>query len=231
MRIQEIYDDLVFGELSSHGIAINGSISDADKPKIISAMNSGLADIYTRFPLLTKEITIIQHSFITEYHLDVKYARTNTASTEKYKYIYDTPSYPFIGDNLRVENIYDEVGNELLINSNSTCSVALFPSMNTIEIPNPVETNAMFVVYRAKHPTIKADSVELHTSFPQQFRNALLAFIGSRVYAGGTAQEHVAKSQEFMQKYLMELQQLEVTGMANMLEEHLNCKPIHGGWV
>lgn len=231
MTLQDILNDLTYGELSSHGLCITGEIEPQDKPKVISAINAGLLDLYTVFPLLTKELTIIQHSFITQYHLDIKYARTNTTSNESYKYIYDSKFEPFLGDNLRIEDVYSEVGDQLLLNSNSTCLVGLTPDMNTLEIPNPISTNALFVTYRAKHPTITVDTLDLDISFPQHFRNALLAFVGSRIYSGGTAQEHVAKSQELLQKYEMYKAQLDFTGMGNLTENHLNCKPMHGGWI
>ena len=231
MTLQDILNDLTYGELSSHGMCMDGRIEDVDKPKVISAINAGLLDLYTMFPLLTKELTIIQYSFITQYHLDVKYARTNKESAERFKYIYDSKFEPFIGDNLRIEEAFNEVGDQLLLNSNNVCLVGMTPDMNTLEIPNPVNTNAMFVTYRARHPTVTIDTVDLDGSFPHHFRNALLAFVGSRVYSGGTSQEQVAKSQELLQKYEMYKTQLDYTGMGNLTENHLNCKPMHGGWI
>ena len=231
MTLQDILNDLTYGELSNHGMCMEGKIGDIDKPKVVSAINSGLLDLYTMFPLLTKELTFIQYSYITQYHLDIKYARTNKESGEKIKYIYDSKFDPFLGDNLRIESVSNEIGDLLLLNSNSECLVGLTPDMNTLEIPNPVNTNALFVTYRARHPTVTIDTLDLDVSFPHHFRNALLAFVGSRVYSGGTAPEHVAKSQELLQKYEMYKAQLNITGMGNLVDNHLNCKPIHGGWI
>ena len=81
---------------------MTGSISDTDTPKVISYINSGLLALYTRYPLLMKELRLQQYGYITSYKLRVEHARTNSASNEV-KYIIDSNLAPFIGDVIRVE--------------------------------------------------------------------------------------------------------------------------------
>ena len=230
MKLEDIFNDLVYGELSAHGIAINGAIEAKDMPRVVAQINNVLTDLYTRFPLLTKELIVIQSSGITEYHLDSKYAVSNTSVTGVPKYILDTASNPYTNDLLRIENVFDETGECLLINSDSACKVALTPAQNVIEIPNPIDTNALFIIYRARHP-----KVSLITStdilLPEQLRTALLAGVASRIYSGGTAQEHLTISNNLYQKYELLCTQVEVFGMVNKHETTLNKKPCLGGWV
>ena len=229
MKLEDILNDLVYGELSSHGIAINGTIEAKDMPRVVAQINNVLTDLYTRFPLLTKEVVIVQNSGITEYHLNSKYAVSNTTTTGVTKYILDTVNDPYMDDLLRIENVYDEVGDCLLINSESSCKVALTPAQDVLEIPNPIDTNYLFVIYRAKHPKVVLNTVDL--LLPEQFRTALLAGVASRIYSGGTAQEHLVISSNLYQKYELLCSQVEMFGMVNKHETTLNKKPYLGGWV
>ena len=88
---------------------------------------------------------------------------------------------PFTGDVIRVEEIADEVGDVLEINSADYDKVVLLPSMDTLEIPNPVDTNVLFVTYRAKHPQLsnKDDDIIL----PMHMLTALYAYVSSAVFA------------------------------------------------
>lgn len=229
MKLEDILNDLVYGELSAHGIAFNGVIEIKDKPRVIAQINNILTDLYTRFPLLTKEVVVVQDSGITEYHLNSRYAVSNKAVTGVPKYILDTVDDPYTDDLLRIENVFDEVGDCLLINSDSACKVALTPAQDILEIPNPVDTNALFVIYRARHPKVTLNTEDL--LLPEQFRTALLAGVASRIYSGGTAQEHLTISNNLYQKYELLCTQAEMFGMVNKHETTLNKKPCLGGWV
>ena len=60
MKVSDVFTELVHGELSAHAIAMMGSISDTDTPRVISYINSGLLALYTRYPLLMKELRLQQ---------------------------------------------------------------------------------------------------------------------------------------------------------------------------
>lgn len=228
MKVSDVFTELVHGELSSHAIAMTGVVSDVDTSRVISYINSGLLALYTRYPLLMKEFRLRQFSWITSYKLGVEHARSNSGSTAT-KYIIDSQLSPFNGDVIRVEEIADEVGDVLELNSTDYVKVALLPSMDTIEIPNPVEGNVLFVTYRARHPTLttKEDAILL----PVHMLTTLYAYIGSRVYAGGTAPEHMSKTSELAAKYEMMCQQLEMQGMVNTDTQKINMRPELGGWI
>lgn len=227
MNLNEIINDLRYGELSSHGMFVS-DLSDSDKLKLIAHINVALTELYTRFPLLTKELTLIQKSWICEYVLDNKHAVTNTGSTEP-KYIYDTPNDPFTNDVIRVEAVYDEVGCSLLMNSNAQCKVALTPAMNVLEIPNPVDTNALFVIYRALHPEV--NEVNDNLLLPLHLKPALLAYVAHRVYSGGSAQEHVMLSNSMLQKFELICVQQKEYGMTNQDDNDAFQNFCKNGWV
>ena len=39
MKVSDVFSELVYGELSAHAIAMMGSISDTDTPRVISYIN------------------------------------------------------------------------------------------------------------------------------------------------------------------------------------------------
>lgn len=226
MTFEDVIDDLKYGELSLHGMFL-GELTETNKGKLLAHANVVLTELYTRFPLLSKEVAIKQMSGITEYHLDSRYAVSTGGSDPKY--IIDTAENPFTDDVIRVESLYDEVGNELSINNPNTCFASFTPSMDVIEIPNPVDTNMVFAIYRARHPKLLNTTDDL--LLPIQFKPALLAYIAARVYSGGTTQEHAAIAATMQSKYEMFCAQQREYGMTNQEDNVGNCKPAMRGWI
>lgn len=227
MKVSDAFSDLVYGELSSHGLAVDGVVQGADEKRLITFLNSGLLALYTRYPLLFKELRIRQLSYVTSYKLKVEHAITNTSDNPKY--IIDSRISPFTGDVIRVEFVADEVGDVLERNSTDYNKVYLTPSMDSIEIPNPRAGNVLFVTYRAHHPVLvtQEDTIEL----PRHFIPALYAYVAASVYSGSSSQEHVAKTVECTQRYEMVCRQLEDSGMVNNDSQNISTRQYWGGWV
>lgn len=228
MTLDEIILDLKSGELNKHGMFMDHTLTETYEDELITHINIGLTELYTRFPLLNKDVNIQQLSWVTTYYLDSKHAVTNTSSTEA-KYIIDSDLEPFTDDVIRIEGVYDEVGDSLLMNSTAQCKVALTPSMNAIEIPNPTETNMLFIVYRAKHPIVSLETPQL--LLPYNFKPALLAYVAHRVYSGGTTPEHVTMAMNMYQKYELICTQQREYGMTNQDENYANETFVAGGWI
>lgn len=228
MTFEDIINDLHYGELNSHGMFMT-ALTEQDKQKLIAHANIALTALYTRFPLLTRELTIIQMEGKTAYELTSKHAITDKTHVGYDKYIIDSVEFPFNNDLVRVLSAYDEEGNEIRINDSTACPVITTPAYNVIEVPIPVDTNALFLIYQAKHPIIVDQDSQVY--IPEQFRPALLAYIAHRVYSGGTAQEHVMLSNQMYQKYELICIQNREYGVDNSFEGDRNIKPCLGGWV
>jgi hypothetical protein len=227
MKVSDALQELCYGELNTHRLADSGAISPENYSRMIHHLNMGLLALYTRFPLLVKELTLQQKSWITVYKLKKEHAVTDPS--DEVKYIIDSRFDPFIGDLIRVEEVSDEVGDVVELNSTDHCKVALTPSMDTLEIPNPTDTNVLFVTYRAKHPQLV--NVDSEILLPQHLLGALYAYTGMRVYAGGTSQEQLTKSAELESKYERICQKMELDGMVNTDVLVLNMKPYERGWI
>ena len=227
MKVSDALQELCYGELNTHRLADSGAISPENYSRMIHHLNMGLLAMYTRFPLLVKELTLQQKSWITVYKLKKEHAVTDPSN--EVKYIIDSRFDPFIGDLIRVEEVSDEVGDVVELNSTDHDKVALTPSMDTLEIPNPTDTNVLFVTYRAKHPPLV--NVDSEIMLPQHLLGALYAYIGMRVYAGGTSQEQLTKGAELESKYERICQKMELDGMVNTDVLVLNMKPYERGWI
>ena len=56
MKVSDVFSELVYGELSAHALAMDGVLTDVGKVRVLRHMEMGLLDLYTRFPLLNKEV-------------------------------------------------------------------------------------------------------------------------------------------------------------------------------
>lgn len=227
MKVADALTELAYGELHGNALAMHGTVEAKDQAKVMHFLQSGLTALYTRFPLWSKDLVVIQQSWLTQYPLRKVHAVTDPSTAVKF--ILDSPLDPFLGDVLRIEVVVDEVGDVLELNSTDYDKVALTPAMDVLEIPNPADTNALFVTYRANHPTLV--DLESEIMIPTQYLGALYAYVGARAYAGSVAQEHVGKSAELMSKYEQICRQMELLGMTNADTLSINLKPSMGGWV
>lgn len=225
MTLTEIIDDLKYGELSSHGIFMSG-ISEANKKMLVAHINNVLTDLYTRFPLLTQELTLKLQPGITEYPLKSEYALTKNPAKG---YIMDSVFYPFTDDVIRIDTVNTECGTSVSMNNQSSCIGVATPSPTTLQVASPIEDMVLFVGYQAKHPVVTLTTTEL--LLPQQFKTALLAYVASRVYSGGTAQEHMALSATLYQKYELQCLMIRTQGVDNDINNDTNMKLSLGGWV
>lgn len=243
ITLNEIFDDLTYGELAQ--LYVGGAESDgipiAEYPKVISAVNLALTALYSRFPLNEKEVDIQQYDSITEYHLDVKYAVSNTGSTEPIKYIIDTVEDPFLDDLIRITAAYDEVGNEVPLNDEDSVNITdgktnswFTPSYDSIQIPTPVSTNKCSFVYRAKHvkiPLNTSDIPSVEVLIPESLREALLSYVGARIYSARGNESALGLSQALYSKYEGICVQVEQKNLLLNGSSNTNTKLENNGWV
>ena len=200
MILYDLLQRLSRSELSNLSIGSDGSgvITDANVPKLLIHINDGLVRLYSRFTLSIKQLMIEEQEHITNYHLLQKYAETSN-SGEPYPYIKDLPDDPFLGDVIRVLEVWDENGCERPLNDEGNCHSLFTPYVQTIQIPTPITGKANSVVYQAKHPEIKMPPDANRSQeiiLPFVLEGALTAFIAHKVFSNMAGQEHIIKSQE-----------------------------------
>ncbi len=237
MKLSEFFDLLEYGELANLPLSGNidspKGIREQDYPVLISHLNLALTDLHTKFNLKEREVAVQQYEPIVYYTLSSEYAETNTSSTQPYKYIADTPANPFTDDLIRVNAVFDEGGNELPMNDETEFSSVFLCSYNVLQIPFPVGTNAVFVMYRANHPKLDIATPDLNAEIevPAYCVEALLSYVASRVHSQRTSPEAQATAVNLMAKYEMLCEQMELRNVLSTTTNNSNLKLGSNRWV
>lgn len=157
MNLRQLIDHLVQNNLYQFNMAKNEQF-----PAIINALNLELTQLYSRYPVLEKEVAFRRFPEISMYHLTRRYCRSNDESKELYKYILDTKDNPFLGDVLKIENAYTESGQHIVLNDNNNPRAWFTPSFDTIQIPNTtdIDTRIAIIGYKAKPEHIDPNTTD-----------------------------------------------------------------------
>ena len=198
MKLRHIIDSVKYGELTNISWDSPNRI-----PAIICFINQGLTDLYTRFPLLEKQVIIQQYPQISIYKLTRDFARTNHKSEQLHKYILDTPFEPFTEDILQVTGVYTEEGLPIPLNDTTNPKSFFLPSYNTIQIPNANENEATFITYKAKHNYIEQTTEDLdqEVEVPPCLAEALYAYLGYKCLVSMGSADTVQLAQLYLQRY------------------------------
>lgn len=157
MNLRQLIDHLVQNNLYQFNMAKNEQF-----PAIINALNLELTQLYSRYPVLEKDVAFRRFPEISMYHLTRRYCRSNDESKELYKYILDTRDNPFLGDVLKIENAYTESGQHIVLNDNNNPRSWFTPSFDTIQIPNTtdIDTRIAIIGYKAKPEHIDPNTTD-----------------------------------------------------------------------
>jgi hypothetical protein len=225
MKVSDLLEQLSEGELRQ--VALGGSessgIIEADYPKVIPHINLGLMEIYKRFPIKTKQLTIQQEDHIQEYILHPDYAETNTASAQPIKYIKDSVFKPFTDGSevLKIESVFKENGEEYHLNDENNAWSLFTPSHNTIQVPYALKENSFVVSYRAPHPKLESkgpDVLNQEIEISYTYLQPLLLFIASRYLSTRGNVESSADGAGFLGRFeqsILDIQRLGLSTQEN----------------
>lgn len=235
MKLSDLFQMLSTGELNQLNVGNTGNgIRAKDYPKVITQINLGLTDLHSRFPLREGQVTIQMYEHISHYYLRRQFAQTNQDSQEKYKYIEDSQFYPFQENVIRVERVTNEVGHELQLNNDAMCCELFTPSFDCIQVIRPIETNTLFVTYRANHdwiPTDTTDPTTVEVVLPASHVKALCYFVAAAFYSMMPSDGATQKGVEWNVKYEAECSKIEELDLDNASLNSINVKPCLRGWV
>ena len=231
MKLNELLLHLCEGEFAN---LVVGTIVD-EVPKldnysaILRTIDISLLEMHKRFPLKQREVFIQQYDHIQRYELHSRYAQTNTASNEPYKYIVDSEWSAFIDEDfIQLEELFNEQGEPVPLNDRSQQYSMYTSGFNTIQVPYPDSANAFSAIYRAGHSRLdsRADPSTVDVSIPFSHVEALLLYIAGRHMASS----HPEESQLFMMRF--------ETSCAKLIELNLRNEDNSpflqfslGGWV
>jgi len=196
LYLQKVFDDLSQGEYAQLNFGSGaGVINDSNMNTLISHVNVGLTDIYSRFELRFKTIQLALQPDQTEYLLTSKSALNGKKKVPPL-FIIDSVTDRFIDDILQITAVKLDSGTPLVVNSFSHRFTAMTPSFNRLQIPIAIvnkkeflpenlKTDNVFVTYKANHPVIDPDAggfdpERFVIDLPMTHYTALLYFCAAR---------------------------------------------------
>jgi hypothetical protein len=248
MKLQEVFDQLTYGELSQLSIGGNeaGAISPTNYNRLVPHVNLGLTQLYKRFPLKEGRLMLELQSNRTVYPIHSKYAVSSRSSREPVRYIKDSLSAPFKDDIHKIEKVVASSGYEFSLNDESDEYGMFTPSATVLRIsldvvdqvmdlPDELKTEQVEIVYRANHPLIVADGADLEPDMlelelPYTHLEPLLFFIASRVHTPTGMTNEANLGNTYAAKYEAACQLLEIKGL-NVDQGSQNSRLERNGWV
>jgi hypothetical protein len=238
MKLREVLEQLSYGELRQ--MALGGSnasgIKPDDWPRVFPQVSLALKEIYKRFPIKTRQMTIQQYEHISVYHLDPKYAQTNQESTASPKYIMDTIYDPFTNKDevLKIEEVFNEDGLPYYLNDDNQVYSLWTPTHNSIQVPYPDPDNAMTVQYRTSHEpiTIYEDdeqTLDQEIHITDTYLEALLLYIAYRYFSTSGNAESVAQGNNFKASFELSCLNIERLNLG-IRNNATNVKLEMNGW-
>lgn len=241
MILQELMQQLAYKELNSFFMSNEtpGTIDEESFPRILSAVNSSLTDLYTRFVLSEKELHILCLANKTIYELKPEFATMHPSPG--IKYVLDTPEYPFTGDLIRILSVTDEVGNYVSINDRGSHGSIFIPKYNTVQVNNPANDKMLAVTYQARHPKLVMESEDeediyfyrntQEVDIPPALEEALRVRVAFHVFSSMERKENAAQIVNLASRYEMLCTQAEHKNLLNDSSISTTTKLEHKGFI
>lgn len=233
-KLKNLFEELSYGELSNVAIGSDGSgfIPEKHQPKITLHANEGLLRLYSQFILLEKSLIIQMVEGITNYYLLPLYAETNYDPNADHEfYIKDKAQEPFLGDVIKVLNIYNEVGFKYPLNDPNNDRSLYTPQSTVLQVPEPQDQVSLALNYQARHPRLIHTNLEQEVILPDVLLDALKAFIAARIYNFMNTQDTTLKSQQHYSRYKRLLKEVVEDDVVNTSMSSTNTVFHDRGWV
>lgn len=201
MKLQDIFDQLTYGELSMLNLAerVDGAIDETHYPKLLAFVNLGLDALYKRFDLKIGKVDLILLPDTSTYFIESRFVIGNRKSREGIRYLQEDPYTPFIDDVLKIEKVFTKDKVPLFLNQwgnpysilNKTVTRLEVPvdiANQEVSLPEELKTPYLTLEYRAKHPKLVIpmgyfDPARVNIELPDAYLQALLLFIASRAHS------------------------------------------------
>jgi hypothetical protein len=179
MNLNDVFDQLVYGELSKSYMGENGEVSTKDYNRLITHINLGLTELHKRFDLKRKSVNVTVIDAVYDYEINQS------------------------KDVIEVLQVVNGEGVDIPINAVQAVSsleeAAHYKDTESVFIPNSdhivvnkgMKPQVLTVFYRANHPVItkvlvadlaRFDPKTVDIDLPFTYLDALLYFIGSRLF-------------------------------------------------
>lgn len=212
-----------------------GDLPPESAARIVEFAQDALTELYRRFPLSLKTITLAVMDGRFEYPLEEKYAVTSPIDPSGDKFIIDSMSKPFDGRVLAIEHVSDSTGAELPLNERYDAASWFTPESYVLNMGYPVAGDLYFVEYRANHPILDPEPETFDTQvikLPEALEVLFLNRVSYALYATQSGENAAIKAQELEGAYNAKCAEIEAANTLNSSQVQNRSDVIErGGWA
>jgi hypothetical protein len=207
MNVTQLLQRLSYGPLANLSMSNDGdgTIVETKHPAVIGFANECLLKLYSKFNLKEAEVIIEQAGTITNYKLDSKYSLVNAAANPTLPhYIIDSVTKPFTDDLIKVLGVYQTGGAQAPLNDDNASNSLFTPTYDLLQVPDPEDGAPLYIIYQAKHAPLALEGegyLDADIDLPEVLEEALIAYIGHKVYFYMNGQENTLKSSDYLSIY------------------------------
>jgi hypothetical protein len=230
MTLQEVFEQLAYGELTHLKLG-EFATDELQRKKVTAHIRLGLTELYKRFWLKQKDVVIQIYPAIEQYVLDSRFSVNSYLSPETSRYILDSVYTPFENDLLKIERVFNEVGEQQPLNDDYREESWFTPSYNILHKPVLYEDRIALVEYRANHPKIdpECDPCGVNLELPIALLEPLLLFVAHRASRTLNSDQN-QESNNYLQQYEMACTRVKDLGY-EVTPHRTNMKLDNHGWV
>ena len=235
MQVSELLERLSYGELSNLAISNNGNgtIIEAQQPKIISYTNEGLLRLYSRYVLEESDVLVQLYDSITLYNLlpafAVHYVPGSEEFSEPIRYLLDTADAPFKDEVIRITTLFDNYGQHIPLNDEERHDSCFSPQVKVLQVPDPISDKVITVRYQKRHSKLNGELTQIITC-PDVLLGALTSYIAYKVYSHMNSVESNAKAQEFNANFEQICNEVMDRDLVSSSVSQTNTRFARGGW-
>lgn len=234
MNLQECLDKLARGKLSNLAISSNGSIKSAAVPKVLDAINEGIARLYSQFPIKESSVIVELVEGRTEYELSSEHSIRNKVGDpvpDWEYYIRDTDEQPFEDDIQVIYEVWDNWDRKRPLNDPDTYLSVYTPEPNVIAVNSGIKCRVLNILYRAKHKLLTLDNLDENIELPVNLNGALLSYVAYLIHSDMNTEASSIAAQKYFSEYQAVVNEVIQYGSVTPDKLVSDFKFIRRGWV
>lgn len=233
MKVEDLYRQLSFGELSNLAVAVDGTgtLKESQHARVIHHANEALIRLYSRFMIQEKSVILEVYEDTTQYHLVKKFAETVwQPGDDGHPWIKDAAA-PFQEDVIQVLSAYNAYGQALMLNDPSDPNSLMTPKATTLIVPNQEPGVLLDITYQARHPLLVANQLNQEIELPLELHEAMTSYIAAKMYGNMNTPDAQTASLQFQARFqaicdeAVEYNRVSIGGLVR------NVKFQNRGWV
>lgn len=233
MNTNQLLAQLSYGEFNNLALSNegDGTIRTRDMGKMLTFINDGLHDLYTKFLVKESVVTIQLYEYITNYLLVPRFAQSNQVQTDVSEaYILDNLRDKFKGDVGKIYAVFNDLGVELPINDETKMNSVFIRGKESITVPSPDPERVLFIHYQTTHPRITMQNLDEELDIHDTMIAALRSYVAHKLFLSIGSADAIHKAQEYQGQYIFQTQSLVAIDASGDSRFHFKQFK-KGGWV